>query len=96
MPPAAFSTFICGRAGQVTAEFTVDSQHGTADASLVYKQSIIALFAVGGTFDLQITVGARVALMAACAVTAIEPDPHSDQSSVIKYAFTGSTYTITT
>jgi len=52
----------------------------------------IAKFSVGGQFHLKITVGAKTTFLAACVATSVQPDPHSDQSSMIHYSFTGSSY----
>jgi len=87
-----FESFIYGRAGQIAVAFAVARQHGTADGALQFINDQLAALAVAGQFHLKFTVGAKTTYLAFCALTTFHPDPHSDQSSFIRYAFTGSTY----
>lgn len=92
-PGAPFASFICGRAGQINIAFAVARQHGSADGALAFITAQLLAFAVAGQFHLKITVGASKSYLAFAAVTEVRPDQHSDQSTLIRYAFTGSTYT---
>jgi hypothetical protein len=92
-PGAALASFICARAGQITIAFSVARTHGTADAALAFITAQLLAFAVAGQWHLKITVGASVSYLAFAAITEFVPEPHSDQSSTIRYAFTGSSYT---
>lgn len=74
-------------------EFSVDRVHASADAALLFIQAEPLKFA--GNVDLKITVGAQVTYLANTAFTELDPQPHSDQSTLIKYAFTGGNYTTT-
>lgn len=74
-------------------EFTVDRVHATADAALLFILQEPLNYA--GNVDLKITVGSQVVYLTATTLTSLDPDPHSDQSSKIKYAFSGGNYTTT-
>jgi hypothetical protein len=72
-----------------------DRQHASADDALAFIQThALALNTAGLNFDLRITVGVTVTLLSNTALVSITPDPHSDRSTKIKYAFTGGTYTL--
>ena len=75
--------------------FIIERVHATPDAAAQYLVTHPLAFAAIGNLDLQITVGATVIYFPACAVTEFSPEPHSDQSTKIKYAFTGGSYTLT-
>jgi hypothetical protein len=73
--------------------FTVERQHASADAALAFIQAEPLKFT--GNQDLKITVGAQVTYLANSVRTEVTPEPHSDQSSKIKYSFGYGNYTQT-
>jgi len=73
--------------------FLVERQHATPDAALAFIQAEPLTYA--GQNDLKVTVGAQVTYLANCVLTECTPAPASDQSSRIKYMFSGGTYTQT-
>jgi hypothetical protein len=75
--------------------FIIERQHGTPDAAALFLVNHPLAFAAAGNLDLQITIGATVVYFPACAVTEFTPEPHSDQSTKIRYAFAGGAYTLT-
>jgi hypothetical protein len=74
--------------------FVIERVHASPDAAAQFLVQHPAAFAAISNVDLQITVGATVIYFPACAVTEFTPDPHSDQSTRIKYAFSGGNYTL--
>lgn len=89
----AFASFVRGAEGDFSISFLVERQHGTADAALLFLQTHPTAFAIADQFDLKITVGAQVVYFPACAITSLDPDEHSDQSTRVRYTFVGGTYT---
>lgn len=75
--------------------FIVERTHASPDAALQFLSLHAAGFGAAGNLDLQIIVGAVTVYFPACAVTEFTPDPHSDQSTRIKYGFVGGSYTLT-
>jgi hypothetical protein len=73
--------------------FTVERVHASPDAAAAFLVAAPLALAAIGNLDLQITVGATVVYFPACAVTEFTPEPHSDQSTKIRYAFAGGSYT---
>ena len=73
--------------------FTVERQHASADTALAFIQAEPLKFT--GNQDLRITVGAQITYLANCVRTEVTPDPHSDQSSKIRYAFGYGSYKTT-
>jgi hypothetical protein len=73
--------------------FTVDRFHATADAAAAFIAAEPLKFP--GNVDLKFTIGAQVTYLANTALSGFTPDPHSDQSTRITYAFTGGNYTTT-
>ncbi len=73
--------------------FTVERQHVTPDAALAFIQAEPLKFT--GNQDLRITVGAQITYLANCVRTELTPDPHSDQSTRIRYTFVNGNYTQT-
>lgn len=92
-PDQPFATFISGRSGEWTLDFSVDRQHASADAALAFLNEHLALFAEAAQFHLKITVGAQIVYLAFCAPTSLEPEPHSDQHTFLRYTFVGASYT---
>ena len=74
-------------------EFMVERVHTSADAAAAFELAEAANFA--GNVDLKITIGAQVTYLVATALLTIDPGPRSDQSSQLKYSFTGGNYTTT-
>ena len=68
-------------------EFTVARVHASADAALLFILNELLKFP--GNVDLKITVGAQVNYLANTSLLSLDPEPASDQSSTIRYAFTG-------
>ena len=89
----AFASFVRGAEGDFTISFAVDRQHATPDDALLFLQAHPAVFAFAAQFDLKITVGAQVVYFPACAITQLDPDPHSDLHTFIRYSFVGGSYT---
>jgi hypothetical protein len=76
-----------------TVKFSIDRVHASAAAALAFLDAEAAIFgAVVGAFDLRITVGTTVRTVGNCVLTEFTPSPHSDQSTLISYAFTGASY----
>lgn len=75
--------------------FTVERLHASPDAALQFCALHPAAFGAVGNLDLQIIVGAVTVYFPACAVIEFTPEPHSDQSTKTRYAFTGGSYTPT-
>lgn len=73
--------------------FTVERQHASPDAALAFIQAEPLKFT--GNQDLRVTVGAQVTYLANCVRTELTPDPHSDQSTRIRYTFANGNYTQT-
>lgn len=73
------------------ASFTVERVHASPDAALLFVQAEPLKFS--GNVDLKITQGAQVTLLLGGALTELTPEPHSDQSTKIRYAFAGGQYT---
>jgi hypothetical protein len=73
--------------------FTVERQHASADAAVAFIQAEPLKF--NGNQDLKITVGSQITYLANCVRTELSPDPHSDQSTKIKYAFGYGSYQTT-
>lgn len=80
---------------QWVVSFSVERVHATPDAALAFLASHPATFSALGNLDLKITVGTQVLYLPACALTEFTPDAHSDQSTKIRYAFVGGSYTTT-
>lgn len=78
--------------GQWDLGFAVERLHGSPDAALDFLALHPVIFAGDENFDLKITVGAKIVYMESCAVTEFTPDPHSDQSTICRYAYTGGSY----
>lgn len=78
---------------QVALSFFVDRMHGTADAALQFINMEALRMSAAGNFDVQILVGSETVWLANTVWTEMTPDPASDQSSRIKYGFTGGLYT---
>ncbi len=75
--------------------FTIERVHASADAAAAYLSSHAAIFSgatPGAQFDIKVTVGATALTLAKAALTEFQPDPHSDLSTTISYAFIGETY----
>ena len=75
--------------------FVIERQHASPDAAGLFLAQHPLTFGTLGNLDLKITIAAQVIYFPACALTEFTPDPHSDQSTKIKYAFTGGSYTDT-
>lgn len=75
--------------------FAVDRVHASPDAAALFLVTHPAVFNVVSNFDLKITVGAQVVYFPACVMNEFTPEPHSDQSTVCKYGWTGGSYTTT-
>lgn len=75
--------------------FIIERVHATPDAALAFIVQQQAAVAGIGAVDLAITVGAQTDYFPACVVTEFTPEPHSDQSSKIKYGFAGANYSLT-
>lgn len=73
--------------------FTVDRQHASVDAAFDFISDNASFFSGQQNYDLKITTGATVIYMDNASLTNFDPDPHSDQSSKIRYTFIGSRYT---
>jgi hypothetical protein len=90
------SPFIQDRGNQVWAlSFLVERTHASADAALLFITTEATIFAAVANFDLKITQGAQVLYLTRCALTGFQPDPASDRSSRISYAFVGKTFNAT-
>ena len=79
--------------GHYRIAFSVDRVHAGADAAALFLLNEMAKFT--GSLDLKITVGAQVTYLAGTVLTECTPDPQSDQSTKIRYAFNGGLYTTT-
>ena len=79
--------------GHYRIAFSVDRVHASADAAALFLLNEMAKFT--GSLDLKITVGAQVTYLAGTVLTECTPDPQSDQSTKIRYAFNGGLYTTT-
>lgn len=75
--------------------FMVDRTHATPDASALFIATQAALFGVLTNFDLKVTIGAQVLYAVRAALTAFQPQPHSDKSSLIQYSFVAANWTTT-
>lgn len=79
-------------------QFAVDREHASQGAALSFIATHAALFAAIGKLDLKVTIPATPAStvinMAGCVVSEISPDPYSDKTTVISYAFIGPTFTV--
>lgn len=73
--------------------FGVERVHATPDAASLFIETVLIGFAAVNNWDLEITIGAQVTFLVNAVVTAVTPNPHSDQSSFIKYEFTSGLYT---
>jgi len=75
--------------------FGVERVHADPAAAALFIGTHAAVFGnavVRAQVDLQITIGATVLHMLACALTDLTPNPHSDQSTFFNYAFQGPSY----
>lgn len=74
--------------------FGVDRQHASADAAAAFLADHPAAFATPprANFDVKVTVGATARVVKKAAMTLLEPDEHSDQSTFIRYGWMGETY----
>lgn len=75
--------------------FVVDRTHASPDAAALYVTTQAAVFDDVANYDLKLTVGAQVLYLARAALTALQPAPLSDKSSLIQYAFVGKTFNAT-
>ena len=75
--------------------FTVERVHADEGAAALFLATHPLDFTTLGNLDLKLTTTERVTYLAACAVTEYTPDPHSDQSTRIRYGFTSGNYTNT-
>lgn len=73
--------------------FTIERVHTDESAAAIFLANHPADFCAQGNLDLKLTTTGGITYMAACAVTEFTPDPHSDQSTRIRYAFVGGSYT---
>lgn len=88
--------FVQDRGNQVwTLSFLVDRTHATPDAAALFLVTEAAIFAAVANFDLKITAGSQVVYLARCALTEFSPQPLSDKSTLITYAFVGKSFTTT-
>lgn len=76
-----------------TLAFSVDRVHASAAAAVKFVLDEMLKFRAD--LDLKITVGAQVTYYAAGICTQCAPEPHSDQSTKIRYAFSSGNYTTT-
>jgi hypothetical protein len=76
--------------------FSIERVHATPDAALLFLVAHPAAFAALGNLDLQIIFGAATVYFPACAVTEFTPEPFGNiQSTRVRYAFVGGSYTLT-
>ena len=73
--------------------FIIERVHASPDAAEAFKSAEAARIGAIGNLDLKITTGATVNYLPAAATVEFTPDPQSDQSSKIRYAFIGGQYT---
>jgi len=75
--------------------FSIERMHATPDAALLFLVAHPAAFAALGNLDLQIIFGAATVYFPACAVVEFTPEPFGNiQSTKIRYAFSGGSYTL--
>lgn len=92
----AANPFIADRGNQYwTLGFLVERTHASPDAAALFLTTEAALFDDVANYDLKITVGAQVLYLATAALTGFDPDPLSDKSSRVRYAFVGKTFNAT-
>ena len=78
--------------------FQADRQHASASAAQTFLATHAAALAVtmapGKLFDLRVTLddGTTKVYLAAAALAGFDPDPHSDQSTIVRYSFSGGSY----
>jgi hypothetical protein len=76
-----------------TVAFSVDRVHADEGAALIFISDHAAAIGDLGNIDLKITTFGNSTWLVNCTVTSFVPNPASDKSTFIRYAFTGGIYT---